>query len=1159
MNELRVLFERASDKWSYRLAPSWSQATKARDFELFLTEEDFADLRWYLEEYMVLPDAGGLVRATRIERNLERWGAKLHAQLFEAGDHRELLNDLLDGEAPRLLTVATQEAELLRVPWELVRNKKGPLAMQGVTIRRQLENAGRAAKFDPGKLPLRILLVVSRPEDTGFIEARWTTRSMLDALGPLGAGVEVDFCRPATFARMNEMLAAATRRGAPYHIVHFDGHGTYLRALQLGALCFEKDESQGLTVKADLVRADRIGDLLAGHKVPLAILEACQSAEIGALSAFRSVAPRLIEAGVGSVVAMSYAVHVEAAKVLMARFYAVLSEGSTIGEAMEAGRGALLASPDRWLERGPMGDTVALQDWFLPNLYQKGEDLRLVPAKVGKKFAEKKAGGKEPGGFPRAPVHKFHGREKELHKLERVFQGHRAVLLHAMGGMGKTSLSREAAYWWTRTGLFPDGACFVSFEQGGGADRAVQVLGAYVDGPEFERLPGEEQKARAREIFRTKKVLVVWDNFESVLPAFNKEGGAALYPDEERSKVLGLFEEWTREDGKGRLLVTCRPGETGLVGVQKTELRGLARADALGLLVQVMKTAGVEVGDKKVAREGLEKLLEAVGDHPLSIELVGPHLKEMAAEKIVEDFQGLLGKFKGDAEEGRNRSLLASLEFSTRRLGKEAREALGWLGWFRGGVFEQVVLLISKMDPAVWEVARTEMEATALVRVEGDMQMNDRPYLRFHPTLAYAVTEGERPPAIRERFVEVYYAVMGAAHQGLFGSNPRGGMDVIEREEANLRAAVAWALGQGAHDKASNMGDTIREYLQRSGRLRERDRWVSWLAGEVRKGGFSKAMADREMDEAWSLLTQGHPREALAKLEALVARLETTNDFDAAFVLANARSDLGRAYNAVGWAQKAIPVLQKAVKEWEALVDKARTRGKGAVSERGNLSATLGDLANAYRSAGQLGERWRPQSKASRSIASLGTTAMLPLGWADRRRFSCIKAGMRKRTPGMTKRSRRRSVLETRSLWGRCSSIRAVWPSSDSKLTAQPSSTSARFRSCRRSTMKKGSCKPATSWAWWSRRLAGSPRRAPGMSVPASWPSGVGIESLWGSPRRTLASFASWKGRPPRRLGIRTEQERALWKQHGSWRKASAFGKKRSISPMRQDLTTNSV
>ena len=116
---------------------------------------------------------------------------------------------------------------------------------------------------------------------------------------------------------LDEMLAAATRKGEPYQIVHFDGHGTFLKEIQLGALCFEKADDDALKVGTDMVRADRIGDLLAAHKVPLAILEACQSAEIGPTAAFRSVAPRLLDAGVGSVLAMSHAVHIEATRVLL--------------------------------------------------------------------------------------------------------------------------------------------------------------------------------------------------------------------------------------------------------------------------------------------------------------------------------------------------------------------------------------------------------------------------------------------------------------------------------------------------------------------------------------------------------------------------------------------------------------------------------------------------------------------------------------------------------------------------------------------------------------------------------------------------------------------------------------------------------------------------
>ena len=105
----------------------------------------------------------------------------------------------------------------------------------------------------------------------------------------------------------------------------------------------------------------------------------------------------------------------------------------------------------------------------------------------------------------------------------------------------------------------------MSFEQAGGAVPAVQVLCAYFEGADFEKRPPEEQYTRARELFQTKRVLVVWDNFESVLPAFQAREKVVPYPEEERAEIYELFRAWTEDEkGLGRLLVTCRPGETGL-------------------------------------------------------------------------------------------------------------------------------------------------------------------------------------------------------------------------------------------------------------------------------------------------------------------------------------------------------------------------------------------------------------------------------------------------------------------------------------------------------------------------------------------------------------------------------------------------------------------
>jgi hypothetical protein len=121
MVELRLSFDVANGDYTVRLDPNWSgNASQPLPFTPFLDEDDFEDLRWYLEEFMDLPDGGAVVRAQRIEVQLKDWGRKLYDALFKDGDNRELLNHLLDQPPPRLLTLATRDSRLLRLPWELM-------------------------------------------------------------------------------------------------------------------------------------------------------------------------------------------------------------------------------------------------------------------------------------------------------------------------------------------------------------------------------------------------------------------------------------------------------------------------------------------------------------------------------------------------------------------------------------------------------------------------------------------------------------------------------------------------------------------------------------------------------------------------------------------------------------------------------------------------------------------------------------------------------------------------------------------------------------------------------------------------------------------------------------------------------------------------------
>ena len=111
----------------------------------FLTEDDYENLRWYLEEYMDLPDGGAVVRAEGIEQQLKHWDRRLHDALFSAPENRALLRQLLDSPEPRELTIATDQSALLRLPWELLADNAGSLA-QRVSVRRHSRHRNRSSR-----------------------------------------------------------------------------------------------------------------------------------------------------------------------------------------------------------------------------------------------------------------------------------------------------------------------------------------------------------------------------------------------------------------------------------------------------------------------------------------------------------------------------------------------------------------------------------------------------------------------------------------------------------------------------------------------------------------------------------------------------------------------------------------------------------------------------------------------------------------------------------------------------------------------------------------------------------------------------------------------------------------------------------------------------
>ncbi len=982
-----------------------------------LAKADLDELAWYLERYIEFPGAGDRARARSLEQRLADWGLALGQAIFP-GDHRNAvyadIRDRLDQGQRVLLTLASDIPAFLIRPWEILRDPRGSLALRGLTLRRRLPEDGPATAAAPRiELPLRLLVIVSRPKDTDFIDPRTSVRPTLDALSGLmrsnPPAVAVDFCEPPTFSELGRRLAGASEHGAPYHIVHFDGHGQYYPETAVGVLCFENHKD-----KTELIDGREFGGLLSRFQVPVVMLEACRGAQVSDRPVFGALAPTLLRSGVGSVIAYSHSVHVAAARIVSERFYRALASGGTVGESVHAARGALYAERRRWLALGPDAGTVELQDWIIPQLYQSGNDPALVPEGAapglavpdGRSIEIQRGEEIQIPGFPPAPLDRFHGRDRELWILEHALRRPAAVLIHAFGGMGKTALTREAAHWWVRTGRF-EHAIFHSFEQGAGAEAVVRLIGESLGGEGFLHLSPDAQWARAVRLFRESLTLLVWDNYESVLPAFSRPAGSVApaasalvgsavrtesgtdgtgegphsgpyepFDDGARAELERLYRELTEGQPRGRLLVTCRPQETGLAGIRAIRLDGLARPDALHLLRGIVEREHIDLERPGWERAEIDALLDRLEDHPLSIELVAPHLKTLKPATIRVELAERIAQFEDPSRpEGRNRSLLASLDFSRRHLSAKARAALDWLGWFEGGMFEAFLLDFSQIPESDWSAIRAELTATALLRVE-DLPWINTPYLKLPPIRAYAASPVDRGDGERVgRFVSVYLEVSYRIHEALRGSQPAVGMALMGLEQSNLRRAMGYAFDSGQHREGGLLAGTLAIYLEQTGLLRERNRLVDWVRRRVPEDRLDAAACAAILDHAWSLVIEGHAHEALHALLDLERRLSAPelDHGNRALHLAMVRCYRGRILLHTGHPDSGLEPLEQSI---------AAFRAVGA-DQRGNLSVALGSLANALTVLGRYDQAMAAADEGLTINRALGRDREVAVGLAQ--------------------------------------------------------------------------------------------------------------------------------------------------------------------------------
>jgi tetratricopeptide (TPR) repeat protein len=412
---------------------------------------------WNLEHVRRQWPEDTLTRSTREARTT--LDARLEHALLEAGialgrsalvgPVGDALRQAVEGaegrNVPLELALEIDDGRLADLPWEALRVPASagefgpPLALHShVRLYRSVRGDQPVTGIQI-RGPLRVLVAIGSPESDDergeLLDYEAELAAVLDVVEAARSfgGARVRILERGTVAAIREALLRER-----YHVLHVSCHAGP------GRLLLEDEDG-----RPDLVDADRFMRevLPAGRGVPLLVLAGCYTAlsvrdREERATALPGLARTLLARGVPSALAMNAPVGDVYATLLMERFYRVLATAERPDPL------AALSDVRRQIEierpRSNRGTRDSRPEWSTPTLFRRGPGLPLYVVTDGLDKIEDPLEPQFQPGIVVRRVGDFVGRRREERLLLRALLGDRAgVVIHGLGGVGKSTLSAE--------------------------------------------------------------------------------------------------------------------------------------------------------------------------------------------------------------------------------------------------------------------------------------------------------------------------------------------------------------------------------------------------------------------------------------------------------------------------------------------------------------------------------------------------------------------------------------------------------------------------------------------------------------------------------------------------------------------------------------------
>lgn len=570
------------------------------------------------------------------------YGQLLYAALFPSGTLA--LKHLEQGPEP--IVLVTSGDDLDAIPWEYLCGPDGFLVRE-----RHFSRGLPTGQRIPAPILNTSLHIVAIPSDplSSHVpplntHAEWM--NLKESVTPLPFALTLERTRPSTLKQLRNAVANQQHR-----VVHFMGHGAQDKG---GAvLYFEKEDGE-----LDIVEAREFALRIRGTTF-LVTFNACTSATPGT-TAFSNLAASLVRQKIPYALGMRLSIYDDDARLFARAFYDDMARGSSVEEALLQARLTLAReSHHPWAVGVPVLYTslTAPATGFVPI--------------TGAPIIDEHQPHMEMSDLPRAEG-TFQGRVEDLKYVGRSLTGDRRsgiLTVHGGGGIGKTTLAREAAERFAFA--WPGGVWSTSLENLPKRARLAVDLARFLAINVKEISDPAEVECRIFAKLSSQRTLLVLDNVETLVEAIEADDAAAI--------DLGQFLQQLPGSSTSLLITSRVP--LGWVNEDLYELGGLFPAEGAKLFTQCAP------GRKDEIDAALTwNLSEKVEGHPLSLRLLGSafNVSTSSLNAFIEEYetQAMSAQNKYRHLDHRHRSLYACIDTSVRYLNADMRTLLSTLSIF---------------------------------------------------------------------------------------------------------------------------------------------------------------------------------------------------------------------------------------------------------------------------------------------------------------------------------------------------------------------------------------------------------------------------------------------------------------------------------------------